>query len=103
MANKLDIVTLESKGHRASLDELLQVVLKNLPCFKKVLKICKKKPDTVSPSDLSFATKFVAVFLFTRVKGSWPMTYQYLTIEIVGSSTRISSKLWPTTVLIRCF
>ena len=84
--NDLDIDTLESKGHWATLDELLQVVSKNLPRFESVLKICKEKPGEVPPSDLSFATKFLAVFLFRKVKGSRPMTYQYLTVNMVEAA-----------------
>ena len=30
--------------------------------------------------NLSFATNFLAVYLFIKVKGSRPMTYQYLTV-----------------------
>ena len=39
-----------------------------------------------SPLVLSFATKFLAVFLFLKVKGSLPMTYQYLTVEMVNKA-----------------
>ena len=84
--NDLDIDTLEAKGHWATLDELLQVVSTNLPRFENVLKNCKERPGTVSPSDLSLATKFIAVFLFIKVKGSRPMTYQYLTVDMVEAA-----------------
>ena len=84
--NDLDIDTLESKGHWATLDELLQVVSRNLPRFESMLKICKEKPGEVPPSDLSFATKFLAVFLFRKMKGSRPMTYQYLTVDMVEAT-----------------
>ena len=43
-------------------------------------------PDTVSSLEMSFSTRFVAVFLFIRVKGSRPITYQYLTIEMVEAA-----------------
>ena len=55
-----------------------------LPRYEDVLKACKDTPGTVSPLDLSFATKFLAVYLFIKVKGSRPMTYQYLTVEMVN-------------------
>ncbi|CAH3036519.1 unnamed protein product, partial [Porites lobata] len=51
-----------------------------------VLKSCKEKPGAVLPIDLSFATKFLAVYLFIKVKGSRPMTYQYLTVEMVNKA-----------------
>ena len=81
--NELDIDTLESKGHWATLEELLEVVACYLPRYENVLKKCKDKPATVSPLELSFATKFLAVYLFIKVKGSRPMTYQFLTVEMV--------------------
>ena len=51
-----------------------------------MLKTRKDKPATVSQLELSFATKFLAVYLFTKVKGSRPMTYQSLTVDMVGTA-----------------
>ena len=48
-----------------------------------MVKMCKTSKGQVNPSDLTFATKFVAVYLFIKVKGSYPMTYQYLAVEVV--------------------
>ena len=39
--------------------------------------------DTITPGELTFATRFVAVYLFTKVKESRPMTYQFLTIPML--------------------
>ena len=72
----------EAKGHWATLEELLEVVGR----YESVLKSCKEKPGAVLPIDLSFATKFLAVYLFIKVKGSRPMTYQYLTVEMVNNA-----------------
>jgi len=36
--------------------------------------------------ELSFATKYLAVYLFIKVKGSHPMTYQFLTAEMVRTA-----------------
>ena len=47
------------------------------------MKICKLSPAQVNPLDLTFATKFVAVYLFIKVKGSRPMTYQNLTVDMI--------------------
>ena len=41
--------------------------------------------SVISPHELSFATSFVVVVLFIMVKATRPMTYQYLTINIVES------------------
>jgi len=84
--SELDIDALEAKGHWATLEELLEVVGRYLPRYESVLKSCKEKPGAVLPIDLSFATKFLAVYLFIKVKGSRPMTYQYLTVEMVNKA-----------------
>ena len=81
--NDLDIETLEAKGHWATLDELLQVITYHLPHDESVLKLCRESLAKATPSDLSFSTRFVAVYLFIKVKGSRPMTYQYLTVDMV--------------------
>ena len=57
-----------------------------LPRYESLLKSCKDNPGSISPFDLSFATKFLAVYLFIKVKGSHPMTYQYLTVEMVNKA-----------------
>src|SRR6056300_1324318 len=82
----LDIDTLESKGHWATLDELLHVITYHIPRYETVTKVCREMPSKATPSDLSFATKFVAVYFFIKVKGSRPMTYQYLTVDIVETA-----------------
>ena len=74
--SELDIDALEAKGHWATLEELLAVVGR----YDSVLKSCKEKPGAVLPINLSFATNFLAVYLFIKVKGSRPMTCQYLTV-----------------------
>ena len=84
--SELDIDALEAKGHWATLEELLEVVGRYLPGYESVLKSCKDNPGSISPFDLSFATKFLAIYLFIKVKGSRPMTYQYLTVEMVNKA-----------------
>ena len=79
----LDIETLDARGHWATMEELLEVVTFHLPRYENTVKTCKTVPGQVSPLDLTFATKFVAVYLFIKVKGSRPMTYQYLTVDMV--------------------
>ena len=82
----LDIETLEARGHWATMEELLQVVTFHLPRYENTVKSCSTDPDQVNPSDLTFATKFVATYLFIKVKGSRPMTYQYLTVDMVKTA-----------------
>ena len=82
----LDIETLEARGHWATMEELLEVVKFHLPRYENTVKICKSSPAQVNPSDLTFATKFVAMYLFFKVKGSRPMTYQYLTVDMIAAA-----------------
>ena len=70
----LDIDRLEARGHWATMDELLQAVTFHLPHFENTVKMCKNCPNQVNPSDLTFATRFVSMYLFIKVKGSCPMT-----------------------------
>ena len=51
-----------------------------------MLNSCKDTPGTVFSLDLLFFIKFLAVYLFIKVKGSLPMTYQYLTVEMVNKA-----------------
>ena len=81
-----DIKTLEARGHWATMEELLEVVKFHLPCYENTVKICKSSPAQVNPLDLTFATKFVAMYLFIKVKGSRPMTYQYLTVDMIAAA-----------------
>ena len=82
----LDIETLDARGHWTTMEELLEVVTFHLPRYENTVKTCKTIPGQVNPSDLTFATKFVAVYLFIKVKGSRPMTYQYLTVGMVRTA-----------------
>ena len=79
----LDVESLEARGHWASMEELLEVVSFHLPRYEQTVKMCQNDPGQVNPSNLTFATKFLATYLFIKVKGSRSMTYQYLTVEMV--------------------
>ena len=82
-STELDLETLEWKGHWATIKELQQVIPYHLQRYKKVIELCKSEMTSfVSCSDLSFATRFIATFLFLRVKDTRPMTYQFLTVHM---------------------
>ena len=66
----LDIETLEAIGHWATMEEL--------PRYENTVKICKSSP--------AFATKFVAMYVFIKVKGSRSTTYQYLTVDMIATA-----------------
>ena len=81
-----DIETLEARGHWPTMEELLEAVKFHLPRYKNTVKNCKSNPAQVNSSDLTFATKFVAVYLFIKVKGSRLMTYQFLTVDMIATA-----------------
>ena len=96
----LDIETLEARGHWATMEEMLEVVTYHLPRYENIVRTCKTSPGQINPSDLTFATKFVAIYLFIKVKGSRPMTYQYLTVDMVSAAKQnggfIDQKMFKT-------
>ena len=79
----LDVESLEARGHWASMEVLLEVLSFHLPSYEQTVKTRQNDPGRVSPSDLTFATKVLVTYLFIKVKGSRPMTYKYLTVEMV--------------------
>ena len=66
----LDIETLDARGHWTSMKELFEVGTFHLPHSESTVKTCKTSPGQVNPSDLTLATKFFAVYLFIKEKGS---------------------------------
>ena len=58
-----------------------------LPRYRDILTLCKTgELNKVTLKSLTFATRFLAVYLFIQVKGSRPMTSQYLTISVCEKS-----------------
>ena len=82
----------------ATIKELQQVIPYHLPRYKKVIELCKSEStSSVSCSDLTFATRFIATFLFLRVKGTRPMTYQFLTVHMLKKANGyIDQRLFKT-------
>ena len=68
------------------MEELLEVVSFHLPRYEQTMKTCQNDPRQVNPLDLTFATKVLPTYLFIKVKGSCPMTYQYLTVEMIKAA-----------------
>lgn len=62
------------------MEELLEVVNFHLLRCKNTVKMCKTSLAQINP----FATKFVAKYLFIKVKGLRSMTYQYLMLDMVS-------------------
>ena len=79
---------MERKGHWASLKDLQQVIPFHMGRYKKIVAKCREHPAEVSASDLTFSTRFITTFFFLRVKGSRPMTYQFLTTGMLRSAAK---------------
>ena len=76
--SELDIESLEKRGHWATLENLQDVIPFHLEHYKTALESCQENPRSVTSKDLTFAPIFFAVYLFLNVKGTRPMTYQFL-------------------------
>ena len=77
-----DVDSLEGKGNWASTEELQTVIPFHREHFEDILNRCNESPSRILSSELTFATRHLAVFLFIEVKGTRPMTYQYLTVDM---------------------
>ena len=79
----LDLEQLICRKSWASVEEMEQVIPYHTPRYKYVLDLCKGENSAPSVSQLAFATRFIATFLFLRVKCTRPMTYQYITLKMI--------------------
>ena len=85
---ELDVETLESRRSWATLSEVQSVIPFHMERYESVLENCMTHPASVRPGDVTFATRFVAAYLFLKVKGCRPMTYQHLTLRMFESARR---------------
>ena len=67
----LDIDTLNERNCWATLSELSKVVSFHSNRYDDILRRAKDDSslDTIMPEELTFATRFIAVYLLTKVKG----------------------------------
>ena len=105
----LDVETLETRRSWATNSEVQSVIAFNNERYLAVLKKSIPFASSVTPGDLSFATRFVTSYLFFKVKGCRPMTYQYLTLRMFESARKndgmVDQKIFKTakyTVSIAC-
>ncbi|XP_066934540.1 uncharacterized protein [Clytia hemisphaerica] len=82
----LSVEHFESMNCWASLADLQKVVPFHENRYTQVISLAKE--DVSIPHDLSFATSFLLTVLFLRVKGSRPMTYQFLTVDMMKSALK---------------
>ena len=81
-SRNLDLETLIARDSWASVEEMEMVIPFHAPNFKRICEKSVGNADKCSISELAF-TRFVATFLFLRVKCARPMTFQYITLEMV--------------------
>ena len=81
----LDIDYLEKQGCWASYENLQSVVPYHEKRFLTLITQAKEKDNFIAPNDLSFCTHFIVTLLFLSVKATRPMTYQYLTVDMINS------------------
>ena len=80
----LSIDHFESLNCWATLADLQNVLPFYEERFKQVINLAKG--NAIIPHDLTFATSFLVTVFFLQVKGSRPMTYQFLTVEMMRSA-----------------
>jgi len=81
--NVLSIEYLESINCWATLEQLQEVIPYHGDKFSQILLNASRTSAYVPSHDLSFATSYVVAILFLLVKASRPMTYQYLTVQML--------------------
>ena len=82
----LDLESLIARDSWASMEEMEQVIPYHAARFKSVVDACEQKENVPSAGELAFATRFVVTYLFVRVKCSRPMTFQYMTMDMVAKA-----------------
>ena len=86
-SRNLDLERLIARESWATIEEMEQVIPYHSPKYKHILKQCNADDAQPSISHLAFATRFIATFLFLRVKCTRPMTYQFITIPMLKTAT----------------
>ena len=82
-SRNLDLESLIARDSWATIAEMELVIPYHTPKFKCVLDKCINKETRPTISEFAFATRFIATFLFLRVKCSRPMTYQFITLDMI--------------------
>ena len=82
-SRNLELESLISRNSWASLEDMEKVIPFHSPKYQSIVKKSKEGKDSLSSSDLAFATRFIVTFLFLRVKCTRPMTFQYLSLQMV--------------------
>lgn len=65
-----------------------KVIPFHLQRFKSVIDKCAKPSENVNVQDLTFLSRFVITLMFLKVKCTRPMTYQFLTVEMIETAKK---------------
>ena len=85
-SRNLDLESLIMKDSWCDLEDMDKVIPFHAKRFKDVHDKCKDPAASPSTTDLAFATRFLATYLFIHVKCSRPRTFQFLTVPMVAKS-----------------
>ena len=64
--SEFDIDSSEKRGHWTTIEDLQAVIPFQLDYYKETLDCCRKYPSSVPSEDLTFATRFIAVFFISE-------------------------------------
>ena len=81
-----DLETLIGRDSWATLEEMEEVIPFHIRKFKEIVQKCKDQSPLPCKQELTICTRFIATFLFLRVKCSRPITFQFLTLEMIKKS-----------------
>ena len=81
----LSVDYLNSINCWAKLEELQKFIPYHSEKYKPIILNASSPFSSIAAHDLSFATSFIIAALFLMVKASRPMTYQFLTVQMVNS------------------
>ena len=87
-ARNLDLETLIARNSWATMEEMETVIPYHTPKYEYVLRKCNAGDQPPTVSELSFATRYIVTFLFLRVKCTRPMTYQFMTLQMLTDAKR---------------
>ena len=85
-ARNLDLETLIARDSWASISEMEKVIPYHIDRYKAIVAKSTSTDERPTRSEFAFATRFIATFLFLRVKCSRPMTFQYLTLDMISKA-----------------
>ena len=85
-ARNLDLETLIARDSWASISEMEKVIPYHIDRYKAIVSRSTSADQRPTRNEFAFATRFIATFLFLRVKCSRPITFQYLTLDMISKA-----------------